>query len=141
MQTWQNDGVPEHNISYIKSPNNVPEQNMSDVQSPHDVPEQNISDGKSLNNVPEQDITNEKSSCGDQDGKQTPQCTRCRNHYIFSKWKGHKNQCKYKNCVCEKCIFVSMRKKLRERKNGLHKEVTLEDIGNTTFYFLIVKDR
>lgn len=36
-----------------------------------------------------------------------PKCRRCRNHNVLSDLRGHKHQCKFKDCVCSKCVIVT----------------------------------
>ncbi|CAH8580242.1 unnamed protein product [Schistosoma rodhaini] len=39
-----------------------------------------------------------------------PHCRRCRNHGHNISWKGHKKTCPYKECYCDQCILISLRK-------------------------------
>lgn len=36
-----------------------------------------------------------------------PKCRRCRNHNILSDLRGHKHQCRFKDCMCSKCVIVT----------------------------------
>nr|CAH8847063.1 unnamed protein product [Trichobilharzia regenti] len=48
------------------------------------------------------------------DEKQTitsgPHCRRCRNHSIAVTWKGHKKTCPFRNCPCDPCRLINVRK-------------------------------
>ncbi|CAH8499445.1 unnamed protein product [Schistosoma turkestanicum] len=48
------------------------------------------------------------------DDKQTltsgPHCRRCRNHSIAVTWKGHKKTCPFRNCPCDPCRLINVRK-------------------------------
>ncbi|CAH8857378.1 unnamed protein product [Trichobilharzia szidati] len=39
-----------------------------------------------------------------------PHCRRCRNHGQSISWKGHKKTCPYRECYCNQCILISLRK-------------------------------
>lgn len=39
-----------------------------------------------------------------------PHCRRCRNHGQNISWKGHKKTCPYRECYCNQCILISLRK-------------------------------
>lgn len=39
-----------------------------------------------------------------------PHCRRCRNHNQTTIWKGHKKICPYRNCTCDLCRLINVRK-------------------------------
>lgn len=39
-----------------------------------------------------------------------PHCRRCRNHSIAVTWKGHKKICPFRNCPCDPCRLINVRK-------------------------------
>ncbi|TPP66508.1 Doublesex and mab 3 transcription, partial [Fasciola gigantica] len=57
-----------------------------------------------------------------------PHCRRCRNHSLAVTWKGHKKTCPFRNCPCDPCRLINVRKDtektLREMVNQ-HGEKTL----------------
>ncbi|KAK4470251.1 hypothetical protein MN116_005823 [Schistosoma mekongi] len=51
-----------------------------------------------------------KESMNKVDDDNGPHCRRCRNHGQNIPWKGHKKTCPYKECYCNQCILISLRK-------------------------------
>jgi hypothetical protein len=41
-----------------------------------------------------------------------PTCSRCRNHWLKIRVKGHKRFCVYRDCTCEKCTLVAEGQKI-----------------------------
>ncbi|CAI2729870.1 unnamed protein product [Schistosoma spindalis] len=56
-----------------------------------------------------------------------PHCRRCRNHGQNISWKGHKKTCPYRECYCNQCILISLRKS---------NEKDLKDYNHNTVYNL-----
>ncbi|KAK3731386.1 hypothetical protein QZH41_020343 [Actinostola sp. cb2023] len=42
-----------------------------------------------------------------QSSGRAPKCRRCRNHNVLSDLRGHKHQCRFKDCMCSKCVIVT----------------------------------
>ena len=44
--------------------------------------------------------------------RRVPQCARCRSHNILSSVRGHKRQCKWRDCTCAKCKIVDDKRRV-----------------------------
>ncbi|KAF7246427.1 hypothetical protein EG68_10164 [Paragonimus skrjabini miyazakii] len=53
-----------------------------------------------------------------------PHCRRCRNHGKNNPWKGHKKSCPYRNCYCQQCILISLRKSNEKNLREVVQEFT-----------------
>lgn len=57
-----------------------------------------------------------------------PHCRRCRNHNVAVTWKGHKKSCPYRNCPCDPCRLINVRKDT---------EKTLRDMVSLALFYIL----